>query len=560
MAMWGWEVGRSEGRSVMGRIGVETLLHAKASRRPTGLSLRDKLENRKNEEKQMTAVNIILTGAPSTPYTIWETMNWGQIGKQVQRLQFRIAKAVREKRYGKVKSLQWLLTNSFTAKLLAIRRVTQSPGSKTPGIDGVLWRTPKKKMQAAKSLRRRGYKPQPLRRIYISKKSGGLRPLSIPSLIDRGMQTLHLLALEPVAEMKADSNAYGFRPKRSTADAIEQCFKSLAKKSSAAWVMEGDIRACFDSLSGTWLQDNIPMDKTLLAKWLRAGYIKEKILHPTFNGLPQGGSISPCILVLALSGLEEAVKNVTSTKDKVNVVSYADDFIITGASKEVLEYKVKPIVEIFLKERGLELSAQKTKITHVDDGFDFLGFNVRKYKGKLLIKPSKKNVKSFLDEIRKTIKSNANTATENLIQQLNPKIRGWVNYFSHVVAKETFRYVDACIFKAILRWIKKRHPKKNAKWRNKKYFRPEGLRNWIFSVRVRDMKNRDTYLDLYSAAYTPIRRHVKIKSTATPYDPQFKEYFRERQRHKKNIRESISKEEGAKFNVSRNIVWTTGSA
>jgi RNA-directed DNA polymerase len=244
----------------------------------------------------------------------------------------------------------------------------------------------------------------------------------------------------------------------------------------------------------------------------------------------------------------------------VNVVVYADDFIITGASKEVLEHKVKPVVETFLKERGLELSQKKTKITHVDDGFDFLGFNVRKYKGKLLIKLAKKNVKSFLDEVRKTIKANANTATENLIQQLNPKIRGWANYFSHVVAKETFSHVDANIFKAILRWIKRRHPEKNAKWRNRKYFRQEGFRNWIFSVRVIDMKNKDSYLDLHSAAYTPIRRHVKIKSAATPYDPQFKEYFLRRQRHRKNLRKLGSKEEAANLDVSRNTARATGSA
>jgi RNA-directed DNA polymerase len=240
--------------------------------------------------------------------------------------------------------------------------------------------------------------------------------------------------------------------------------------------------------------------------------------------------------------------------------SFTLDFIITGASKEVLEHKVKPIVETFLKERGLELSSKKTRIIHVDDGFDFLGFNVRKYKGKLLIKPSKKNVKSFLGEIRKTIKSNANTATENLIQQLNPKIKGWANYFSHVVAKETFSYVDACIFKVILRWIKRRHPKKNAKWRNRKYFRSEGLRNWIFSVRVIDMKKKDVYLDLHSAAYTPIRRHVKLKSAATSYDPQFKKYFLERQRHRKNIRESGPKEGAGNSNVSRNTARATGSA
>lgn len=429
----------------------------------------------------MTAGYIKLTGASATSNQTWLTINWGQVGKEVKRLQMRIAKAAREKRYGKVRALQWILTHSFSAKLLAVKRVTQSSGAKTPGVDGVTWKTSKQKIKAVKSLQRRGYKTQPLRRIYIPKSRGGQRPLSIPPMRCRAMQALHLLALEPVAEMRADKNAYGFRPKRSTADAIEQCFNMLAKKVSPSWVLEGDIRACFDSLSGSWIQENIPMDKLLLTKWLRAGYIEEKTLHSTFDGVPQGSVISPCILVLALSGLEEAVKSAISRRnDKVHVISYADDFVITGASKEVLENKVMPVVVSFLKERGLELSQAKTKITHIDEGFDFLGFNVRKYKGKLLIKPSKKNVKSFLDTIRKLIKSNATTTTEALIYQLNPRIRGWANYFCHVVAKETFSYVDHFIFQTILQWVKRRHPNKSVEWKLKKYYRSQGLRNWIF--------------------------------------------------------------------------------
>ncbi len=532
---------------------------AKAGPRPTGLSLRENMENRNYEEKQMTAVSIILTGASSAPNLTWHTINWKQVGKEVRRLQMRIAKAVREKRYGKVKALQWILTHSFNAKLLAVKRVTQSSGAKTPGVDGVLWRTPKQKIEAVKSLQTRGYQPQPLRRIYIPKSRGGKRPLSIPPMRCRAMQALHLLALEPVAEMRADRNAYGFRPRRSTADAIGQCFIALGQKSSASWILEGDIRACFDSLSGTWLEENIPMDKTLLAKWLRAGYMEEKTLHSTFDGVPQGSVISPCILVLALSGLEEAIKSVVSRRnDKVHMISYADDFVITGASKEVLENKVMPVVVSFLKERGLELSQAKTKITHIDEGFDFLGFNVRKYKGKLLIKPSKKNVKSFLDTIRKLIKSNAAIGTETLISQLNPKIRGWANYFYHVVAKETFAHVDTAIFEAILRWVKRRHPNKSFKWMRKKYFRTQGLRNWIFSTRIVKEKGKSAFLDLFSIARVPIRRHVKIRAEATPYDPQFTEYFLKRKAIKRNTMESNQKDTFSNFNCSRNTLGQPG--
>jgi RNA-directed DNA polymerase len=532
---------------------------AKAGPRSTGLSLQEKLENRKYEEKQMTAIHVVLTGASAASNRTWLTINWGQVSKEVKRLQMRIAKAVREKHYGKVRALQWILTHSFFAKLLAIRRVTQSSGAHTPGVDGVIWKTPEQKMKAAKSLQRRGYKTKPLRRIYIPKKSGNdRRPLSIPVILCRAMQALHLLALEPVAEMRADKNAYGFRPKRSTADAIEQCFKALARKSSPSWILEGDIRACFDSLSGTWLEDNIPMDKTLLSRWLRAGYVEKETLHPTFHGVPQGGVISPCILVLALSGLEEAVKSATSRKDKVNVISYADDFVITGTSREVLENKVMPAVVAFLKERGLELSLSKTKITHIDEGFDFLGFNVRKYKGKLLIKPCKKNVKAFLKETRKLIKSNATVGTEALVFQLNPRIRGWANYFCHVVAKETFSYVDHFINQALLRWVKRRHPNKSSQWMRKKYFRSQGLRNWIFSTTMITGKGEKVFLDLLAMVHTPIRRHVKVRAEATPYDPRFTEYFLRRSGLWKGTKTKEQKENSLNSNNPRNTKRITG--
>ena len=217
-----------------------------------------------------------LTGAPSANETRnWKAINWHKARSEVKRLQMRIAKAVQEKRYGKTRALQWMLTHSYSAKVLAVKRVTGNSGAKTPGIDGVIWKTAKQKIQAVSELRHSGIKTQPLRRIYIPKKNGQKRPLGIPTMMDRAHQALHLLALEPIAETTADINSYGFRPKRRTADALEQCFIALARKNSAQWVLEGDIKACFDKISHQWLLENIPMDKNVLRQWLKAGFIHD---------------------------------------------------------------------------------------------------------------------------------------------------------------------------------------------------------------------------------------------------------------------------------------------
>jgi RNA-directed DNA polymerase len=475
----------------------------------------------------MTTTALPPLGASST-HSIWDAIDWRPIIEGVQRLQMRIAKATREGRWGKVKALQWLLTHSSSAKLLAVRRVVSNPGRNTAGVDGIVWKTAGQKLRAARSLRRRGYRPQPSRRIYIPKKNGKRRPLGIPTIGDRAMEALHLLALEPVTETLADLNSYGFRPKRSAADAIGQCFNVLAQKQSAQWIFEGDIRACFDRISHPWLNDHIPMDKSILRKWLAAGYMEEGVVYPTEAGTPQGGIASPALANMTLDGLEEIAQRAAPSNQKVHVVRYADDFIITGASREVLEMKVKPAVVAFLKERGLELSEEKTRITHIDDGFDFLGFNVRKYAGKLLIKPSKGAIKSFLDRIREIIKANVATKTEDLIRQLNSKLRGWSNYFRHVVAKKTFSYVDDQVFRALIIWINRRHPNKSARWKRQRYFRSEGRRNWVFFASIRDASGKFTCLDLFQAASVPIVRHIKIQGQATPYDPAFTDYFARR--------------------------------
>jgi RNA-directed DNA polymerase len=444
-------------------------------------------------------------------------------------------KAEQEGKHGKVKALQWLLTHSHSGKAIAVKRVTENQGKNTPGVDGQTWPTPEAKSQAMLSLKRRGYQPSPLRRVFIPKSNGKKRPLGIPTMKDRAMQALHLMALEPVSETTADKNSYGFRPERSTADARERCFDALSKPSSAQWILEGDIKGCFDNISHQWMLDHIPTDKAILQKWLKAGYIYQNGLFPTEAGTPQGGIISPTLANMVLDGLESKLEAIFGQKNtrkgkrnQVNLVRYADDFIITGRTKELLANEVKPLVVEFLKERGLTLSEEKTKITHVEDGFDFLGWNIRKYDGKLLTKPSNKNAKAFLGDIRDTVKANKQAKQEHLIGLLNPKIRGWANYHKGAVSKDTFSKVDQEIWTTLWQWAKRRHPHKGALWVKAKYFTSIGTRNGVFAANVKTAEGKTRMVILAQASGTKIVRHVKIRGEANPFDLEQENYFERR--------------------------------
>ena len=240
----------------------------------------------------MTTANAV--GAVSREAAEWFALDWPAIQRNVRRLQVRIVQATKESRWGKVKSLQRLLTHSYSGKVLAVRRVTENNGKKTPGVDQIIWETPEDKTQAVHALKSRGYQSQPLRRVYIPKSEGKtMRPLGIPCMIDRAQQALHLLALDPVLETNADRNSYGFRQRRSCADAIEQCFNTLSQAPNTQWILEGDIKSCFDQISHNWLLANVPMDRAILQKWLKSGYMEEHVLHGTTDGTPQGGIISP---------------------------------------------------------------------------------------------------------------------------------------------------------------------------------------------------------------------------------------------------------------------------
>ena len=479
-----------------------------------------------------TAKHVV--GAASGCEVDWHSLDWAQIHQTVKKLQMRIAKATMEGRYGRVKALQWILTHSFSGRAIAVKRVTENQGKKTPGVDKIVWDTPELKAKAVMSLERRGYQPQPLRRVFIPKANGKLRPLGIPTMKDRAMQALYLQALEPVSETTADPNSYGFRPMRASRDAAAQCFTSLAKKYSPKWILEADIAGCFDNINHDWMTNNVCMDRGILGKWLKAGYRWNGKLFSTDAGTPQGGIISPTLANLTLDGMENLLKGrygVTNSKkaskNKINLIRYADDFVITGATKEVLE-EAKELIVGFLKDRGLTLSEEKTKIVHIEDGFDFLGWNVRKYDGKLLIKPAKKNVQTFSRKVRGIIKENKTARQENLIGLLNPVIRGWANYHQNQVAKETFSKVDNVIWKQLWQWACRRHSNKSGAWVKSKYFMRDGLRNWVFGTKVEDDKGGKRTVKLVKASDTAIKRHVKIKGAANPYDPEFETYFEER--------------------------------
>ncbi|HEY8100828.1 MAG TPA: group II intron reverse transcriptase/maturase [Burkholderiaceae bacterium] len=470
--------------------------------------------------------------ATSHAPTDWVSIDWRRVQQNVRVMQHRIAKAAQEGNWRRVKALQRWLTRSFSAKALAVKRVTENQGKRTAGVDGDLWDNPQKKFAAIAELKKQRYRPLPLRRVYIPKSNGKERPLGIPTMHDRAMQALHLLALDPVLESVSDPNSYGFRKNRCTADAMAQIFVKMSQKVAAQWVLDADIEGFFDNINHDWMVDHVCMDKSILQKWLKSGVVNRGQLVATTAGTPQGGIASPALANWALNGLEmklmehlDAKWGVTKTKKlKVGVIRYADDFIVTSASKELLETEVKPWIETFLAERGLQLSASKTRIVHIDDGFDFLGWNFRKYSGTLLIKPSKKNVQTFYEKVRRVINDCVGIKQEELIRMLNPILRGWAQYHSPVVAKQAFSRMEWLIHWRLWRWAKRRHPTKNANWIRRKYWRSVGERNWVFATDVDLNNGNKSVMELYSLSSAPIERHKKVKGAYHPYDANWEQY------------------------------------
>jgi len=475
------------------------------------------------------------TGAAPDGALSWHAIPWRRVWRTVRRLQARIVKATQAGRWNKVRALVYLLTHSFAGRAAAIGRVIDNRGACTPGVDGVVWDTPEAKATAFHALRRRGYRPQPLRRVYIPKSNGKRRPLGIPTLGDRAQQALHLLGLDPILETTADPNSYGFRRERSCADALGQVFAVLGQPRSVRWVLEGDICSCFDRISHRWLEAHIPMDQAILHRWLKAGYLEKGAFVATMEGTPQGGIISPALANATLDGLEALLrKHFGATprqrsRNKVHLVRYADDFLITGTSRGLLRDAIRPLVAHFLRERGLELSHEKTKLTRVEDGFDFLGQYVRRYGAKLLTKPSAKSVRALLDKVDQLLQGEGGHLSAGpLIERLNLVLRGWALYHRHAASTRTFARVDHLIFGKLWRWARRRHPRKGARWVRAKYFTRRGNNHWVFQGKTVDGQGRRCPVYLYRTAATGIRRHVKIRRQANPYDPTWEVYFEER--------------------------------
>jgi RNA-directed DNA polymerase len=481
-----------------------------------------------------------LAGAAPGPAPDWHSINWKKVYRTVRRLQARIVKAVREGRWHKVQALVYLLTHSFAGRALAILRVISNSGAKTPGVDGATWNTPEAKSAAFTALRRHGYQPQPLRRVYIPKSNGKRRPLGIPTMIDRTQQALHLLGLDPIAETLADGHSYGFRLERCCADALDECHKVLRgphgrHTRGPDWVLEGDIKSCFDRISHGWLLEHISMDRQILGKWLKAGYLEKHALFATTEGTPQGGIISPVLANRTLDGLQQLLtERFGATRSrrkecKVHLVRYADDFIITGTSQALLHNEVQPLVEHFLQKRGLELSHEKTRITHIEDGFDFLGQTIRRFAdGKLIMKPSQRSIKTFLSKVQETIDNSGSQTAGDMIRRLNQQIKGWTMYHRFAVSKRIFAAVDDRIFWKLRRWCRKRHRSKSWKWIRKKYFQRAGQSDWVFTGVVRDSKGQTWPIRLMKASQVRVLRWIKIRSDANPYDPEWELYLEER--------------------------------
>jgi RNA-directed DNA polymerase len=469
--------------------------------------------------------------------THWSQINWTHVEANVRQLQGRIYRATRANDFKKVKNLQKLMTRSMSAKLKAIRQVTQeNRGKHTPGIDGVVCDTPETRMELVKDgLHLKGYRPKPVRRVYIPKADGRKRPLGIPTVKDRCIQALIKLALEPEWEQRFEANSYGFRPGRSTMDAIEAIHTNLSRRGCSEWILDADIAGCFDNIAHEPLLKRLPVFTAIIRRWLKAGTVEMGQYSDTEDGTPQGGVISPLLANIALDGMESLFggenrrgypvkpSNRKGLNHKISLVRYADDFVVTAPTQGVIESYVIPTVKDFLSKRGLEVNEVKTRTVHVTDGFDFLGFTIRRIRGKLVTFPQKEKVNTHIDRIRTYLKKHMQAPTGQVIRDLNPVIRGWTNYYRHSAASSLFTKVQYQVYWQLWAWAKRRHPRKSAKWIVKRYYHQVGNRNAVFS---------EGNAQILWHADTQISRYTKVSGKSSPMDPELEGYWAQREKRR----------------------------
>lgn len=385
----------------------------------------------------------------------WEDIDFSVAMKNIRKLQLRIALAHRDGCADKVAALQNKLIHSFYAKAIAVKIVTSKSGCRTPGVDNIVWNTSKDKFNAIATLNRRGYKPKPLKRIYIPKHSGGLRPLSIPTMKDRAMQTMYKLALEPIAEITADDASYAYRQQRGAKRAVARCVEILSNQ-DYRFVLKLDVKSCFDSISHEWILNNIPMDKTILSKFIKCGYLRKAVLYESDCGVPQGGCLSSVICNMVLDGLESLLNS--QFGDSVRLVRYADDMILFIDTASFPIQSALRLVEEFLSERGLVLSKEKTALSSLDDGFTFLGYKINRENERILAVPTERNINSLIEKVNKKIdefklkdgvcetKSEAEYKINAFYDTIQFIVKGWYAYYWGIVPKDALYDIALKLF------------------------------------------------------------------------------------------------------------------